>query len=747
MAAVAYTLQVDDVSITNGAEITGYRLIEARFPAPKERGDLASAKDVGGLIDEADAHLPAERVLIFDALGTDERTAAAAVNSVVVAASRRGAKLRFRASATSELLECEIRRVEVSEDSFEPLKRKRGKIRVTLVLVTSPYWIGEEIVALNAVVTGQLPAFVDVNDVRGEVPALTRATITFPQAVTAIYVGLRSAATAAVLALLGALVQEYSGTATSYMTGGGAKTGNLSAVPTTIGSPPSLDVSLFRGLYLVVARLKHEAAAAASTLYNAISSVLASGMTGTASETTDQTPATVVGATANALVEVTALGLAAVPAGAVPDSDQSSGYAAESTSLNNAAGASLIDVDTGIFRVQSEPTSRHKGATWKLKNGSAGSVDVRALLYRAVAGVPTGSSLASADATLAAGFDAIVRFTWSVDISADSYAVVVQPVSGVAVAGLQAYGATGGTNYAGQKIGGSWVSGIYGAASTTITQNAYNETAQLDAGFNQTTGEAWAEYADQTFTASGRVQSVSVWAGASYGGGVAAPVWQLRSPAGAVLASGTIPSGAVAQRTITVDTSDYAGQVLTIRVFSPDYQTTYTTLHRNTASVYAGGAFDWGGDLRFTVSERVKQNANLYLQTFVELPLGFTASVGVQAACSEATKTSTLDNVALIPVDEGAVVVKYTAATTAGEGIMIDNLPARRGSRNVYAASASGGRGLSQVGRSTLYGALMLKPRSNRIVIQAYTPNNASPSTATVTVTYRPRYLNAASGR
>lgn len=744
MAAVAYTLQVDDVSITNGAESTGYRLIEARFPAPKERGDIAAAKEVGGLIDEADAHLPAERVLIFDALGSDERTAAAAVNSVVVAASRRGAKLRFRASATSELLECEIRRVEVSEDSFEPLKRKRGKIRVTLVLVTSPYWIGEEITALNAVVTSNLPAYVDVNDVRGEVPALTRATITFAQAVTAIFVGLRSAPSAAVLALLALLVQDYSGTANTSTNGGVAQSASLTTNPATIGSPPTVDVSVFRGLYLVVARVLHSAAAAASTLYNAISSVAASGMSGTASETTDQIAASVTGATN---LEVAALGLMAVPAGAVPDADTSAGYAAESTSLNNAAGATLIDVGTGVFRIQGEPTSRHKGATWKIKNTSGATQTVRVMLYSAVGGVPTGSPLASVDTAVSNGYDNTLRFSWSVDIQAATYAIVIQPASGVAVAGLQVYGALGGgVNYGGQKFSGSWIGGIYGAESTTILQNAYNTTSEITSDFNQTTGEVGITSESQTFVAAGKIKSVSVWAGVV--GSTIAAAWRLQK-AGTTIASGTVAgNSAIAKRTITLDSIDYAGQTLTIEVFSPNSEAfPHTDVHRNSTSVYAGGACSLGGDLRFEVTEQVKQNVDFYLLTFVELPLGFTATVGVQAECSEATKTASLDNVALIPVDEGAVVVKYTAATTAGDGIMIDNLPARRGSRNVYAASASGGRGLSLVGKSTLYGALMLKPRSNRIVIAAYTPANAAPTTATVTVKYRPRYLNAASGK
>lgn len=734
--AVAYTLQVDDVSIANGDEKTGYRLHEARFPAPKERGDLAAAKEVGGQIDEADAHNPAERVLIFSALGADERAAAAAVNAVVVAASRRGAKLRFRASATSELLECEIRRVEVAEDSFEPLTRQRGRIKVTLVLVTSPYWIGEEITAIDAVATSNLPAYVDVNDVRGEVPALTRVTATFAQAVTAIFIGMRSAPSAAVLAALALLVQDYSGTANANTNGGVAQSANLTTTPATIGSPPTVDVSVFRGLYLVVARLLHTAAAAASTLYNAVSSVSASNMIGTASEPTDQVPATVTGAN----FEASALGLVAIPAGAVPDDDES-GYADESTSLNNAAGATLIDVETGVFRVQTEPTCRHTGALWKIKNTSGSTQTVRALLYRASGGVPVGSILASDDVDVADGHDATVRFSWAADIVSDSYATVVQPASGVAVAGLKVYGATGGgTNYGGQKLSGSWVSGSYGAETVTILQDTYNTTSS--GTYNAT----------QTFVASGVVQKVSAWFGTSGAGSG----WLRLFPPGANTAnqyeavatqfiSGASP---VAKQTLDVaeDASsqvDYSGQTLTIKI----EESVGFLAQRNTANVYANGACSAGGDLRFEVTERLKQNVNFYVQTFVELPLGFTASVGVQAECSESTKTASLDNVALIPIDEGAVVVKYTAATTAGDGIMIDNLPARRGSRNVYAASAAGGRGLSLIGKSTLYGAVMLKPRSNRIVIAAYTPSNAAPTTATVTIKYRPRYLNAASGK
>ncbi len=78
---------------------------------------------------------------------------------------------------------------------------------------------------------------------------------------------------------------------------------------------------------------------------------------------------------------------------------------------------------------------------------------------------------------------------------------------------------------------------------------------------------------------------------------------------------------------------------------------------------------------------------------------------------------------------------------------MIDNLPTRRRRRDVYRTNSTGGIAASLIGKVTPYGELLPRPNvPNALTIAALTPSTAAPSTATVSVRLRPRYLTAASG-
>lgn len=149
------------------------------------------------------------------------------------------------------------------------------------------------------------------------------------------------------------------------------------------------------------------------------------------------------------------------------------------------------------------------------------------------------------------------------------------------------------------------------------------------------------------------------------------------------------------------------------------------TLNYSATSVYADGVRTGGGDLCFKTYEQVYST--------------YGTTMNIQARASAGTPTARLDTVALIPTDEGAVRVTMPA-TTAGQGVDIDYLAEDDNEHGIYIADATTS-GTSLIATAEPYGPVLLRPGDNSYVGMADTPIDAVPGDATVSVTYRSRWL------
>lgn len=155
---------------------------------------------------------------------------------------------------------------------------------------------------------------------------------------------------------------------------------------------------------------------------------------------------------------------------------------------------------------------------------------------------------------------------------------------------------------------------------------------------------------------------------------------------------------------------------------SPDGSTGWT----------AGDGTDTTVDYGITVKTRPK--------------LGFAAHTPVQAKATSGTPNFDLDNVALLPCDEAYLAVTWAAATSAGQGVLVNEMGLRADESNVYLTDSSGGIGASLIAQIDPRNPFLLRPGTNSIVVHAATPGGAAPGAVTVSGSYRPRYLTLSKG-
>lgn len=156
---------------------------------------------------------------------------------------------------------------------------------------------------------------------------------------------------------------------------------------------------------------------------------------------------------------------------------------------------------------------------------------------------------------------------------------------------------------------------------------------------------------------------------------------------------------------------------------------TYTVkLHRA-----SGGSFSVGVTKVYTNGSSVA-NRRVYEQSLV----GIGATLGVQAACSESSKAVLLDSVAALPTDEACYV--YTGARAAGEGIVIDLLSENDADHDTYVCDATD-TGISVFSAVQPIGPFLLRPGTNVLVGMAATPGTDPPGDGNLVFTYRGRWL------
>jgi len=222
-------------------------------------------------------------------------------------------------------------------------------------------------------------------------------------------------------------------------------------------------------------------------------------------------------------------------------------------------------------------------------------------------------------------------------------------------------------------------------------------------------------------------------------------------PVGTPLQSVTFTPSAGADQRVDFDyVATAAGNYCVMLV--PVDASSSLTMRANTAGTYAPGTarvvskytgWDYDTDLGSTGSLHVGLTiavaGDLYFKAYTQSLREYSATIGVQAKCSESSKTAQLDVVCLVP--EPCVLV--SGAFGAGEGIMVNNLRGSAAHRNVFLCTDTGGAGASVIDSATRYGVLMLKPGvTNRVVVCAYTPTGAVPGDGEVVVTTIQRFLS-----
>lgn len=130
---------------------------------------------------------------------------------------------------------------------------------------------------------------------------------------------------------------------------------------------------------------------------------------------------------------------------------------------------------------------------------------------------------------------------------------------------------------------------------------------------------------------------------------------------------------------------------------------------------------------------------DLTIKVYGQSPAGFVCGIGVEAACTESGKTLALDQVGIVPLDEGSVIYSALTPLAAGEGILL-NAASPIDPVNVNVCDSSGGMAESVIGDGVeIRGNPRMRPnKTNRLTLIAYTPSNATPGAAYVRVDHAP---------
>jgi hypothetical protein len=153
-----------------------------------------------------------------------------------------------------------------------------------------------------------------------------------------------------------------------------------------------------------------------------------------------------------------------------------------------------------------------------------------------------------------------------------------------------------------------------------------------------------------------------------------------------------------------------------------------TRWRKNSTGGFAGGE-------ELSDSNTAVTGDDLYFKLYTKLPLGFNTTNPIQAACSESSKTIALDYVQRIPVDFAALVYRITAAGTLG--LFYDG-----DTDTPYVADADG-IGPAIYDKCEIRKPLRLKPGVTNRVVLGVCQADESIGGATVTYSYRPRFLTA----
>lgn len=590
-------------------------------------------------------------------------------------------------------------------------------------------------------------AYVDVADPGGELPAATMIRSTWDQATTMIAVGVIPNPQTGLN-----VIHEYTGVADAGARDGYVAELSMTNSLQTIGTPPTLDKEVHRGRWVVLARIKSDAATASNTKYAGISTITGSGMSSSQSVVGVERAGTVTAATG---LEVVVLGEFSVPAAFVPNVDTGTGFAAEVNNSNYTSATDLVAFDTGngyngfyTTETISDPV-RHRGATIKVKENAGIARTLTAYLLAASSNLPTGSHLVTATVSVPANHNGTVRVNWSVDIPAGSYCVAFKLLDGTSASTLQIYvdkaagnaSNVGGTYFAPDAGSPAWMVGRFADAVTTLIQQT---SAPSESG-------SWAAiWQSITLSTPARITALGMNLKTPTHGAVDAIMADSAGtdirPSGSAARLQRV-SGTKAMVVADIKESLGTGAAHPITLATGSYRIEYNSYNSDDRYGYSGSNPYAGGqastssshDVAFQVDGYAQANVDLYVKTHIQYPLGFNASIGVQARCSESSRTAKLDAVCLIP--EPCVVV--TGSFGAGEGVMIDNLQGLAALRNIYRCNIGGGSGASLIDTAERYGVLLLQPGvTNRVVVCAYTPVGSVPGDGDLVVTTVQRFLS-----
>lgn len=474
-------IEVPLLAIDSGGSVTylanhdasvDYQVIDMRFPAPRLKPEVKRAQELGREVGGSEWHQPALRTIELYCVGDDAEDALLMANDLYEAASGYGADLWTRHEDTHHTLKTTIRSAEMSEPVYDNVLRSAYKVRVTLSLVTDPYWRDESAATDFSGTVTNSPGTTTVNSVPGEVPAITSITATAAQATSRIIVGLEadphtdftptqtdfSGDTDISGSCVDSSCQKISFTAADAWT--------------DLGAAANLDVNAHRGTYLVEARVS-TTGDASSTDYRVSDETTGSGIGVTTATYTDSVTAS---KTSGSGAENVLFGPVVLPSGGVPNTDTGIGFGAASNVINqNSQDASISSVDETNIPGQTFTLAIAgiiNSITWYLKMENwTGGYAVDCFVYKYNTGPNTlGDVVDSGQIAVSGNFSAAAKtatgFGTVSELAAGVYcAVLVWAGTG----DLTGYYKSGGSSYAGgdRVSSSSWGPGTVMVESPT----------------------------------------------------------------------------------------------------------------------------------------------------------------------------------------------------------------------------------------------------------------------------------------
>jgi len=725
MPYLAIHTDVDQLQLGTGW--TTYRAHDIRLPAPRYRTDAEMALRWGAEV-TGRSHELAERYIPLDIMADDEEAAETALIALQNAVSQHRARIVWQSASDRPMIYTTIRVAHLSEPRHSQL-RADGKISVVLECLTDSCWTDTEGID-HAPLGFTLPHVMELVSTKGDLPARARIKFTTSSANTLLGLGIELDP-----------ADDYDAIDT-YTPSAETLTSDYASIIT----PATFDANANRGPCVLVTEFATNAVAPSNTRVRAVGTVTGSGVSDVSEAEFDSIAAAAAGPVWLALPSTVYM-----PPGGTPGVDMSSGYGSEGDRIDSSTGVTQSPILDGFYQTFETATLfRHTSCILKFKESGVVPRQVKVELRNVSGGSPGSTVYASATETVSATFDGEVTFTYDSPyvLPAGTYAICATLEDATDNTTLFVYCDTyaGYADGAGGIIDGGYFAGAWMPYAELVS---HRSGASLTPTINWYPDPELAHTEGQTFTLTekSRIDSVIIKSDGTGSAKIQLEVWSGGTPgAGSELVRGVAETQAAAEAEASFAlTGMDAGQYwLHMNAAGP---APAGKIYYNPSGTYDGGdryicdAGSWtvktGEDLFFAVSGyEIDKTVDFYFKIRGELPLGFDATIDIEAKCSESSKTGTVSEVVRVPASHFAVVIP--ASYDVSDGFLIDAVdplvpPA------AYSTTSTTGTAGPALSPSVWHGIPAIWPGTNRLVLFGN-------GTSKIQITYYPCYSHAAAG-